>query len=443
MSVSQTLPTNINNMNIQIINQAENISTPFFNFFIFTDTGSCIFRASSKNNANNFNDIGAMQGIISALFFSSLDLKCNFQCLTTELGCLGYKPFIYKDNILLLALLFPNYYADENLCNTIIQNILDYLYHICLIHIGITDLFSFKTSNDMEKLRRYLEIILPSIQFILNNHSNLNFLLCAEKKYEIDKDLIYSVKYYLERLKSKLKVDLICLTLKNTVIWASSDWLNLDIMDRILFLVISELYGDGDFNEIPIYFSSTPLEDEGLGKVPYKLFLISLIKDTKILILSDNECTINKIDMNVFDDFFVNRIINMKNISIFHNTIIDNCARSIVIYNSILKTYKVMLDENLVPVFEKFILNNCFSNILFDNLKENSQEMTDEFFMKDDSNFTFYFSKVDSIIFLMLFHKETTFDDINAIKLILKASKDKFDTKENYKDSNEIKDNIN
>ena len=69
MSVSQTLPTNINNMNTQIINQAENISSPFFNFFIFTDTGSCIFRSSSKNNANNFNDIGAMQGIISSLFF--------------------------------------------------------------------------------------------------------------------------------------------------------------------------------------------------------------------------------------------------------------------------------------------------------------------------------------------------------------------------------------
>lgn len=69
--------------------------------------------------------------------------------------------------------------------------------------------------------------------------------------------------------------------------------------------------------------------------------------------------------------------------------------------------------------------------------------MTDEFYVKDDSNFTFYFYKVDSIIFLMLFHKETTFDDINAIKLILKVSIDKFDTKENYKDSNEIKDNIN
>ena len=30
-------------------------------------------------------------------------------------------------------------------------------------------------------------------------------------------------------------------------------------MDRILFLIISDLYGDGDFNEIPIYFSNTPL----------------------------------------------------------------------------------------------------------------------------------------------------------------------------------------
>ena len=60
MSVNQTLPTNVN---------IESTSTPFFNFFIFTDTGSCIFRASSKNNANNFNDIGAMQGIISSLFF--------------------------------------------------------------------------------------------------------------------------------------------------------------------------------------------------------------------------------------------------------------------------------------------------------------------------------------------------------------------------------------
>ena len=60
MSVNQTIPTNIN---------TENTSIPFFNFFIFTDTGSCIFRASSKNNANNFNDIGAIQGIISSLFF--------------------------------------------------------------------------------------------------------------------------------------------------------------------------------------------------------------------------------------------------------------------------------------------------------------------------------------------------------------------------------------
>ena len=97
--------------------------------------------------------------------------------------------------------------------------------------------------------------------------------------------------------------------------------------------------------------------------------------------------------MNIFDDFFVSRIINMKHTSIFHNSIIDNCARSIVVYNSLLKTYKIMLDENLTGIFEKFILNNCFSNILFGNLKENSQEMTDEFYMKDDSNLLFIFIK--------------------------------------------------
>ena len=63
MSVSQTIPT-LNNMNNQNTNQTEINPTSFFNFFIFTDTGSCVFRATSKNNANNFNDIGAMQGII-------------------------------------------------------------------------------------------------------------------------------------------------------------------------------------------------------------------------------------------------------------------------------------------------------------------------------------------------------------------------------------------
>ena len=144
MSVSQTIPK-LNNMNNQNINQTEINPTSFFNFFIFTDTDSFVFRVISKNNVNNFNDIGAMQGIIYALFFSSLDLKCNFHFLTTELRCLGYKSYIYKDNILLLDLIFPNYYTDENLCNTIIQNLIDYLYHICFIHIGIIDLFSFKT----------------------------------------------------------------------------------------------------------------------------------------------------------------------------------------------------------------------------------------------------------------------------------------------------------
>ena len=39
--------------------------------------------------------------------------------------------------------------------------------------------------------------------------------------------------------------------------------------------------------------------------------------------------------------------------------------------------------------------------------------------------------------FLLLFDKETSFDDINAVTSTLKALKDSFDNRENYKDSNE------
>jgi hypothetical protein len=336
--------------------------------------------------------------------------------------------------------MFPNYYCDENLCLNITQNILDYIYHILLIHIGVTDLFSFSNSNDIEKLRRYLDLYKNSIKYILNNHTKLNLILKAEKKYEIDKDVIYSIKFYLEKIKKNLKLDLIAITVKNIIVWASSDWLNIEIIDRILFLIISEIYCEGDYNEIPIYFSNTPLEDEGIGKIPYKFFIVKLLKDTKILFLSDNEININSIDLNIFDDFFISRIIGMKNNLLFNNEIIDNNVKSLIVYNYYLKTYKIMIDENLENIFEKFIINNVFSNMIFideenENLIDDKSFITDEFYIKDDSNFTFYYYKINYLTFFILFDRETTFDDINIVKVTLKTLKENFDNKENYKDS--------
>ena len=229
-----------------------------------------------------------------------------------------------------------------------------------------------------------------------------------------------------------MKLDLIAITVKNIIVWASSDWLNIEIIDRILFLIISEIYCEGDYNEIPIYFSNTPLEDEGIGKIPYKFFIVKLLKDTKILFLSDNEININSIDLNIFDDFFISRIIGMKNNLFFNNEIIDN--------NYYLKTYKIMIDENLENIFEKFIINNVFSNMIFideenENLIDDKSFITDEFYIKDDSNFTFYYYKINYLTFFILFDRETTFDDINIVKVTLKTLKENFDNKENYKDS--------
>jgi hypothetical protein len=70
-----------------------------------------------------------------------------------------------------------------------------------------------------------------------------------------------------------------------------------------------------------------------------------------------------------------------------------------------------------------------------ENLTDEKSFITDEFYIKDDSNFTFYYYKINFLTFFILFDRETTFDDINIVKVTLKTLKENFDNKENYKDS--------
>ena len=88
-------------------------SSLYYNFFIYTDTGSCIFKSVSSKTSED--EIGAMNGIIQALFFSASDLKGSINFLSTDLGTLTYKSYQYKDNTILFALIFPNFYADETI----------------------------------------------------------------------------------------------------------------------------------------------------------------------------------------------------------------------------------------------------------------------------------------------------------------------------------------
>ena len=443
---------NINNINNNPLPQEDlNDSPPYYRLFIYSDTGLCIYKAKTKDiknqNNNELNDeesdnegvdkdLGAIQGIIQAIFFTPLDLQCELHMIATDVGLLAYKAFIYDKNALLLALIFPNYYADETLSHRISQLLLNYIYSFLLMNIGKKSLFKFSNSNEVEKLRRIIDIYNDGIHHILNNHSSLTFLLKAEKKLQIDKDLIYSIKFYLEKIKKSIKVELICLTIENNIVWASSEWLNVNIMDRILFLMISEIYCENDFNELPIYFTRTQLEDEGLGITPYKLICINLMKDTKLLIITDNELEIENIDFSFFDDddFFMSRITTMNRITKFNNDILDTYLKGAVIHNKFLKTYKIIGNEELKEVFENFLINNVFTNIMFDN---DGECLSDQFYVKDNNYYIFYYYRINALCFLLLFDKETSFDDINAVTSTLKALKDSFDNRENYKDSNE------
>ena len=421
---------------------------PYYRLFIYSDTGLCIYKAKTKdykkqNSDEDFDDndgvdkdLGAIQGIIQAIFFTPLDLQCELHMISTDVGLLAYKAFTYENNTLLLALIFPNYYSDETLSHRISQLLLNYIYNFLLMNIGKKTLFKFTNSNDVEKLRRIIDIYNDGIHHILNNHSSLTFLLKAEKKLQIEKDIIYSVKYYLEKIKKSIKTDLICLTIENSIVWASSEWLNVNIMDRILFLMISEIYCENDFNELPIYFTKTQLEDEGLGISPYKLIVVNLMKDTKLLIITDNELEIEKIDFSYFDDddFFMSRITTMNRITKFNNDILDTYLKGAVVHNKFLKTYKIMGNEELKEVFENFLINNVFTNFMFDN---DGECLSDQFYVKDNNYYIFYYYRINPLCFLLLFDKETSFDDINAVTSTLKALKDSFDNRENYKDSNE------
>ena len=87
-----------------------------------------------------------------------------------------------------------------------------------------------------------------------------------------------------------------------------------------------------------------------------------------------------------------------------------------------------MIDDSNAykEAFKNFILNSHLSGII---LKKHSE--FDEFYLKNDE-FTFYFFKINDIFVMILFDKDTIFDDINNMKVVLKTYIDQYENKENY-----------
>jgi len=446
---------NMSNMNNQekndknpndIQDSDNNNSQVYYKLFIYSDSGTCIYHKNYNDNKTNIDEsfkeesdnegidkeLGAIQGIIQAVYFTPLDIDCEIHMISTDIGLLSYKAFTYEKNILLLALIFPNFYSDETLSHRITKLLLEYIYNFLVMNIGKKSLFKFGNSTEIEKLRRIIDIYSFGINYILNNHSSLTFLLKAEKKLQIDKDVIYGIKHYIDEFIKTIKKDIFCLTFEDSIVCASSNWLNIHITDRILFILLSKIFSSGDIMELPIYFTKTQLEDEGIGISPYKLIIINLLKNTKLLIVSDNNLELENLDFrNILDDFFISKFIQMQKINKFGNDILDTYLKGALVHNKFLKTYKVMGDEDLQEVYENFLVNNIFTNFLFDN---EGECLSDQFYVKDNNYFTFYYYKINALCFLLLFDKETSFEDINTVTSTLKALKDSFDNRENYKD---------
>jgi len=94
--------------------------------------------------------------------------------------------------------------------------------------------------------------------------------------------------------------------------------------------------------------------------------------------------------------------------------------------NQQIKTFKIMVDDSFEDIFAYYLLNCHFSSIIF-----NKSNLTDEFYTKTEL-FTFYYYKLGNMVFLIIFGKDITFEDINTTKSTLKSFKDQFDNKGNY-----------
>ena len=85
-----------------------------------------------------------------------------------------------------------------------------------------------------------------------------------------------------------------------------------------------------------------------------------------------------------------------------------------------------MINETCEDSFKDFIENSHLCSALF---KTNTDY--EEFYVKDQSHM-FYFYKNGDLNFYILYDKETTFDDVNTVKITLKNLKENFDNNENY-----------
>lgn len=199
-----------------------------FHFFIYTDSGSCLYKLSSEKEKDKEFD-KSIQGILQALYFTSTDVNygnSELKLLTCDYGLLSYKSFKQEntEDSLLFALILPNTFGDEDLALMIVHRIMDYIYYCLVMHIGIIDLYTFSSNIQIDNLKKLIDLYEPSICYILNNYQSLPLLLQSEKRLEVKNEVLYPIRHYLENMKNSLKISFMSFYVNDSLVWNNIDW---------------------------------------------------------------------------------------------------------------------------------------------------------------------------------------------------------------------------
>ena len=263
--------------------------------YIFLDTGYCLYK---KSASGEYTDKG-YQNILQALFHTSIEVKAEISCVSTECGTISYKSHQVGENSLLFVLLSPNFFADQELATLVLSNLLELLVGAVIMSVGLTDLTYLSDAEELDKAKTLLSLQDSMFVNLLNSTTELTFLLLCEEKAELSKESLLHLKLFSEKLFAIEKTELYCFTLEDKPILHSTEWLNFDVRDRILLNGLSKSAGRGTVSEIPFYFAFTQLEDNMTGKVPYKLVTLNLTEQLKLCVV----CGLSKDIYNLSQKF--------------------------------------------------------------------------------------------------------------------------------------------
>ena len=423
----------------QINSSNPHIISPPTNFLVFNDNGTCILH----KHPLNVNLEQSFKGILQAIYYTASDSNYQLNLISTEEGCLAFRKYERDGLTILLAITLPNAFSDDTKSEGVMLSSLDWIYNLLVVQIGYFDLFHCTSPTEVEKAKKFFEIFTPAINFFIENHGWMSFLIGCEKRVDIGKEESYVIKNYLDKLKQSINQDFVALFFNDSMLWCSSEYLGISVVDRICFSVVSGIYNSGDISECPVYFSATPMENNSNGNIPYKLITVNLSYGVRLLIVTDlcyQSMNLISCISTVFDEFFLSKLNNIKINTALESEIINSICSGMLVINLENRSWKSLLDNSLLNVFETLFtsvgfvklngVGGCFSGIssgcggigFSDSLSLSGYEDGDEFYLKTD-DYVFYYLQLKNLSIYILFPAETQISNINEVKMVLKAQK--------------------